>query len=108
MNRRFLSILAIAALLTLALVGVAAAKTKTKSKSVSVAAHKTRIVTVAFPDALKQGDAKYKCSASVTDGDPSKVKISKGPAEGGSVCQAKIQNNGSASVTVKVTAKTTE
>jgi hypothetical protein len=108
MSQRFLSTLAIAALLALALVGVAAAKTKTKSKSVSVAAHKTRIATVAFPDALKQGGAKYTCSASVTAGDASKVKISKGPAEGGSVCQAKIKNNGSDSVTVKVTAKTTE
>jgi hypothetical protein len=76
MIRRSLIPLALAALLAVALVAVASAAstTKRKSKTANVAAHKTRIVTVAYPDALKFGGSKYKCSASVTDGDASKVK----------------------------------
>src|SRR4051812_9279801 len=110
MIRRSLIPLALAALFAVALVTVASAAstTKRKSKTASVAANKTRIVTVAYPDALKFGGSKYKCSATVIDGDASKVKITKGSAQGGSVCQVKAQNNGSSTVTVKVTATTIE
>jgi hypothetical protein len=107
MNRRLLFTLALAAVMALSITAVALAKTKTKTKSVSVPAGKTKIITVAYPDALKNGNAKYKCSATVTSGDKSKVKITKGSAQGGSVCQAKAVNSGKSSATVKVTASTT-
>ncbi|HEX3318999.1 MAG TPA: hypothetical protein VHR88_13335 [Solirubrobacteraceae bacterium] len=108
MTRRPLLTLAIAALLAVGIVAVAAAATtKTKSKTVTVLKGKTRTAIVPYPNALQQGNAKYKCSASVVSGNKSKVKISKGSAEGGSVCQAKITNKGSSSAKVKVTATTT-
>jgi ABC-type amino acid transport substrate-binding protein len=107
MTRPF-RIIACIALFAFSFAAVAsAAASKTKSKSASVAAGKTRTITVAYPDALKFGDAKYKCSAKVTEGDESMVTIKKGSAQGGSVCQAKATNKGSDSVTVKVTATTT-
>jgi hypothetical protein len=65
-------------------------------------------VIVAYPDALKDPNATYKRGATVTKGDKKKVKISKGSAEGGSVCQAKITNRSSGSATVRVTSKTNE
>ena len=108
MTRRSLVTLVVAALLALALVAVAAAATKSKSKTVTVAKGKTRTVIVAYPDALKDPNAKYKCAATVTKGDKKTVKISKGSAEGGSVCQAKITNRSNGSATVKVTATTIE
>ena len=80
MTRRSLLTVALAAVLALALVGVAAAATKSKSKTVTVAKGQTRTVIVVYPDALKDPKAKYKCSASVTSGDTSKVKITKGSA----------------------------
>ena len=82
MTRRSLLTVALAAVLALALVGVAAAATKSKSKTVTVAKGQTRTVIVVYPDALKDPKAKYKCSASVTSGDTSKVKITKGSARG--------------------------
>jgi hypothetical protein len=106
--RRPLAALALAALLALALVAVAAAATKSKSKTVTVAKRSTKTVIVAYPDALKKGDFRYRCTAIVTSGDKSRVKITKGSAEGGSVCQAKIVNSSSRSATVKVTATTIE
>ena len=108
MTRRSLLTVALAAVLALALVAVAAAATKSKSKTVTVATGKTRTVIVVYPDALKDPKAKYKCAATVTSGDKSKVKITKGSAEGGSVCRAKVVNNSSKSATVKVTATTIE
>ena len=108
MTRRSLLTLVLAAVLALALVAVAAAATKSKSKTVTVAKGQTRTVIVVYPDALKDPKAKYKCSATVTSGDTSKVKITKGSAEGGSVCRAKVVNNSSKSATVKVTATTIE
>jgi hypothetical protein len=108
MTRRSLLTVVLAAVLALALVGVAAAATKTKSKTVTVAKKTTKTIVVAYPDALKNGNSKYKCSASVTSGDKSKVKITKGSAQGGSVCQAKVVNSSSKSATVKVTATTIE
>jgi hypothetical protein len=107
MTRRPLFTVALAALMVLALVAVAAASTKSKSKTVTVAAGKTRTATVAYPNALQQGGAKYKCSAKVVDGDADMVTITKGSAQGGSVCQAKIKNKSSDDVSVKITAKTT-
>src|SRR3954468_14123808 len=105
MTRR-LSIIACIALFTCAFVAVASASvTKSKSKTVTVDKGKTRTVTVVYPDAQKFGDAKYKCSAVVTSG---KASVTKGSAQGGSVCQAKIKNTGSGSATVKVTAITIE
>ena len=78
MTRRSLLTVALAAVLALALVAVAAAATKTKSKTVTVAKGATKTIVVPYPDALKNGSSKYKCSASVTSGDKSKVKITKG------------------------------
>jgi hypothetical protein len=108
MTRRSLLTVVLAVVLALALVAVAAAATKSKSKTVTVAKGTTRTVVVAYPDALKFPNATYKCAATVTKGDKKKVKISKGSAQGGSVCQAKITNRSRGSATVKVTATTNE
>jgi hypothetical protein len=108
MARRSL-LLAVAALLALTLVAVASADvTKRSSKTASVAARGARTVAVDYPDAMKFGGSKYKCSAKVVSGDKDSVTIRKGSAQGGSVCRARIRNDGSRSVKVKVTATTIE
>jgi hypothetical protein len=110
MPRRSL-LLAVAALLALTLVAVAVASadvTKRSSKTASVAARGARTVAVDYPDAMKFGGSKYKCSAKVVSGDKDSVTIRKGSAQGGSVCRARIRNDGSRSVKVKVTATTIE
>jgi hypothetical protein len=108
MTRRPLFTLAVAAFLAVALVATAAAATtKSKSKTVTVPKGHTVTAVVPYPNALKNGNAKYKCAASVVSGDKSKLKITKGSAQGGSICQAKIVNSGSKSASVKVTATTT-
>jgi hypothetical protein len=109
MPRRSLSIAALVALLVLALAAVAFADvTKKKSKTVSVSGNSSRTVTVTYPDALKFGDAKYRCSGKVVSGDDSDVTIRRSTIEGGSACRARIRNDGSRSVKVKVTATTIE
>jgi hypothetical protein len=108
MPRRSL-LLAAAALLALTLVAVASADvTKRSSKTASVAARAARTVAVDYPDAMKFGGSKYKCSAKVVSGDMDSVTIRKGSAQGGSVCRGRIRNDGSRSVKVKVTATTIE
>jgi hypothetical protein len=109
MPRRSLALLAVAALLALALVAVASADvTKRSSKTASVAARGARTVAVDYPDAMKFGGSKYRCSAKVVSGDEDSVTIRKGSAQGGSVCRARIRNSGSRSAKVKVTATTIE
>src|SRR6266511_3049496 len=81
-----------------------ASTTKTKSKTVSISAGNTRTVIVGYPDALKFGGSKYKCTVKVLSG--SIKTLSKGSAQGGSVCQAKLRNTGQGTAKAKVTATT--
>jgi hypothetical protein len=104
MTRRLL-LFTLAAVLVLAATAVAST-TKTKSKTVSIAAGKTMTVIVPYPDALKHGGSKYKCSVKVLSG--SVKTLSKGSAQGGSVCQAKLRNTGQGTAKAKVTATTIE
>src|SRR3954454_17087229 len=104
-------LLAVAALLDLTLVAVDVASDDDKtrsSKPAEVAARVARTVAVDYPDAMKFGGSNYKCSAKVVSGDKDSVTIRKGSAQGGSVCRARIRNDGSRSVKVKVTATTIE
>jgi hypothetical protein len=103
--RRPLSIIACIALCALGFTAVASASTKSKSKTVSVPAGATRTIVVAYPNALRYGDAKYSGSVKVLSG---KVRIlSRGATQGGSAYRARVRNTGSSTASVKVTAKTT-
>ena len=103
---RRVSIIACIALLASSFSAVAlAATTKSKSKTVSVPKGATRTIVVAYPDALRYGNATYKGKVTVVNG---KVKVlSKGSTQGGSAYQARVQNTGSGTASVKVTASTT-
>jgi hypothetical protein len=102
---RRLSLFTVIALFVLAGTALAAV-TKSKSKSVTITAGTTKTVVVPYPDALKFGNAKYSCTVKVVTG-TAKV-VSKGSAQGGSVCQAKIKATGNGNAKVTVTAKTVE
>ena len=104
MTRRSLVTLVVAALLALALVAVAAAATKSKSKTVTVAKGKTRTVIVASVRTHQGSEREVQVRGDGDQGRQEDGKISKGSAEGGSVCQAKITNRSNGSATVKVTA----
>jgi hypothetical protein len=109
MPRRSLPLAALVAVFVLALAAVAVADvTKKKSKTVSVSGNSSRTVLVAYPDALKFGDSKYKCSGKVVSGDDTEVTIRRSTVQGGSACRARVRNDGSRSVKVKVTATTIE
>jgi hypothetical protein len=89
------AVLACAAAVSLASVaGVSSAKTtKWAQKTVTLLQGQTRTINVGYPQALKHAGAKYACTAKVSGPAKSKVKIlSRGSAQGGSVCRVKAKN----------------
>src|SRR3954453_8958770 len=105
MTRRLLLPLTLLAALALVFATAAVASTtKSKYKTVSIASGKTTTVIVGYPDALKFGGSKYKCPVKGLSG--TTKTLSKGSAQGGSVCQAKLGKTGQGTAKVKVTATT--
>lgn len=86
-------------------VAVAQAASHSDHRTFTVGPGATRTLIVAYPDALKDGDARYAGAVTVLRG---RVKVlRKGSAQGGSVYSATVRGLGPGVARVRVTATTT-
>ena len=111
---RVTSIIAITAVAAAILAGTAIASvTLTRSRTFTLHAHSTATYNVRYPAALKFPNARYSCTAKVSGPGKSGVRIlSRGSAEGGTVCRVKARNRNKFEdplddARIKVIAKTT-
>ena len=90
------------------------ANTKSAHKTVALLQGQTKTINVGYPNALRNKNARYSCTATVSGPARRSVKIlSRGSALGGSVCRVKAKNtsrvsglDGTARITVTATTTT--
>ncbi len=78
-----------------ALIGASAAKTRrSTARTFTLPGHTTRTFNVGYPVALKYKGARYSCTVRVSGLGSRYVRIlSRGSAQGGSVCRVRARNN---------------